>query len=139
MSSFRVSCKRALRPVWNLKPLWNAVPFTWQFIWRFHCGNFLNNSRTLLHMCKWYFNLCKFNQCKTDVALLVAFWTIAAKHMRTSLQLKWFCTILFHCGHLLITWKTHCGWKFHFCQVDRSEILHWSEISNWFQFTSGLM
>ena len=42
------------KPVWNLKPLWNVVPFTWQFTWRFHCGNFPNNSKTLLHMCKWY-------------------------------------------------------------------------------------
>ena len=29
---------------------------------------------------------------------------------------------LFHCGHLLFTWKTHCGLKFHFGQFDRSEI-----------------
>ena len=28
----------------------------------------------------------------------------------------------FHCGHLLFTWKTHCGLKFHFCQFDWSEI-----------------
>ena len=26
--------------------------FTWHFTWRFHCGNFPNNSKTLLHMCK---------------------------------------------------------------------------------------
>ena len=25
-----------------------------QFTWRFHCGNFPNNSKTLFHMCKWY-------------------------------------------------------------------------------------
>ena len=43
-----------LKPVWNLKSLWNVVPFTWQFTWRFHCGNFPNNSKTLLHMWKWY-------------------------------------------------------------------------------------
>ena len=36
------------------KPLWNVVPFTWQFTWRCHCGNFPNNSKTLLHMWKWY-------------------------------------------------------------------------------------
>ena len=30
----------------------NVVPFTWQFTWRFHCGNFPNNSKALLHMCK---------------------------------------------------------------------------------------
>ena len=29
---------------------------------------------------------------------------------------------LFHCRHLLFTWKTHCGLKFHFGQIDRSEI-----------------
>ena len=29
---------------------------------------------------------------------------------------------LFHCVHLLFTWKTHCGLKFHFGQLDRSEI-----------------
>ena len=27
---------------------------------------------------------------------------------------KWFCAILFHYGHLLFTWKTHWGLKFHF-------------------------
>ena len=30
------------------------IPFTCQFTWRFHCGNFPNNSKALLHMCKWY-------------------------------------------------------------------------------------
>ena len=43
-----------LKPVWYLKPLWNVVPFTWQFKWRFHCGNFPSNGKTLLHLCKWY-------------------------------------------------------------------------------------
>ena len=43
-----------LKPVWNLKPLWNVVPFTWQFTWRFHCCKFPNNSKTLIHMWKWY-------------------------------------------------------------------------------------
>ena len=38
----------------ELKPLWNVIPFTWQFAMRFHCSNFPNNSKTLLHMCKWY-------------------------------------------------------------------------------------
>ena len=66
------------------------------------------------------------------------------------------CTDLFHCEHLLFTWKTNCGLKFHFGQFDRSEIctdvnaknegtLHRSKIlprnetSNRFEFTSGLM
>ena len=43
-----------LKPVSNLKLLWNVVLLTWQFTWRFHCDNFSNNSKTLLHMCKWY-------------------------------------------------------------------------------------
>ena len=43
-----------LKLIWNLKPLWNVVPFTWQFTWRFQCSNFPNNSKALLHMCKWY-------------------------------------------------------------------------------------
>ena len=38
------------------------------------------------------------------------------------LKLKWFCATLFHGGHLLFTWKTHCGLKFYFGQIDRSEI-----------------
>ena len=42
------------KPVWNLKPLCEVVPFTWQFTWKFYCANFPNNSKTLLHMCKWY-------------------------------------------------------------------------------------
>ena len=29
---------------------------------------------------------------------------------------------LFHCGHLLFTWKTRCRLKFHFGEFDRSEI-----------------
>ena len=45
-----------------------------------------------------------------------------AMHMRTSYCLKWFCTILFHCRYLLFTWKTHCGSKFHFSQIDWTEI-----------------
>ena len=43
-----------LKPIWNLTPLWNVVPFTWQFTWRFHCRNFPNNDKTLMHMCQWY-------------------------------------------------------------------------------------
>ena len=43
-----------LKPVWNIKPLRNVVLFTWQFTWRFHCGDFPSNSKALLHMCKWY-------------------------------------------------------------------------------------
>ena len=83
-SSLRISSKRALRsirarshetrseikPVWDLKVLWKAVPFTWQlhygqlwdlkllskivlFTWRFHCGNFPNQSKILMRMRKW--------------------------------------------------------------------------------------
>ena len=43
-----------LKPVWNLKPLRNVVPCTWQFTWRFHCDIFRNSSKTLLCMWKWY-------------------------------------------------------------------------------------
>ena len=43
-----------LKPAWNLKTLWNVALFTWQFTLRFHCSNFPSNSKTLLHMCKWY-------------------------------------------------------------------------------------
>ena len=70
-----------------------------------------------------------------------------------------FLATLFHCGHLLFTWKNHCDLKFQFSQFDRSEfhsarshvnadnevtshlseILSRSEISNRFEFTSGLM
>ena len=39
----------------------------------------------------------------------------------------WFCATLFHCGHLLFTWKTHCRLKFHFGQIERSEI--YTEVS----------
>ena len=56
-----------LKPVWNLKPLWNVVLFTWQFTWRFRCGNFPNNSKALLHVCKWYLlinvNLINAKKC----------------------------------------------------------------------------
>ena len=34
----------------ELKPLWNVDPFSWQFTWRFHCGNFPNNSKTIPHV-----------------------------------------------------------------------------------------
>ena len=43
-----------LKAVWNIKPFWNVVQFTWQFTWTLQCSNFPNNSKTLLHMCKWY-------------------------------------------------------------------------------------
>ena len=36
--------------------------------------------------------------------------------------LKWFCATLFHSGHLLFTWKTHCELKFHLVQIDQSKI-----------------
>ena len=43
-----------LKPVWNLKTLWNVFLFTWQFTWRFQSGSFLNNRKALLHLCRWY-------------------------------------------------------------------------------------
>ena len=56
-----------LKPVWNLKPLRNVVPFIWQFTWRFHCGSFPFKSEALLHMCKWYLliniNLISAKKC----------------------------------------------------------------------------
>ena len=56
-----------LKPVWNLKPIWNVVLFTRQFTWRFHCSNFPNNSKALLHMCKRYLlinvNLINAKKC----------------------------------------------------------------------------
>ena len=42
--------------------------------------------------------------------------------MHTSYWLKWYCATLFHSGDLLFTWKIHCGLKFHFCQIDQTEI-----------------
>ena len=84
--------------------------------------------------------------------LMVVFSITVATHMRTSYYLKWFglafsrffdirrnppvhwlkksdfsslewfCTSLLHCRQLLFTWKTHGDLKFHFGQIDRSEI-----------------
>ena len=42
--------------------------------------------------------------------------------MRPSYYLKWFCGTLLQCGHLLFTLKTQYVLKFHFGQIDRSEI-----------------
>ena len=59
-----------VKPIWNLKPLWQVVPFTWHFYyyqpwhlkllskivpfrWRFHCGNFPSHSKIVMHMGKW--------------------------------------------------------------------------------------
>ena len=49
-----------LKPVWNLTPLWNVVPFTWQFVWSFHCGNFLSTGSNA-HVQMISFNYCKLN------------------------------------------------------------------------------
>ena len=54
--------------------------------------------------------------------LMIVFSITVATHTRSVYELKWFCATLFHCGHLLFTWKTHCGLKFHFGQTDRSKI-----------------
>ena len=53
---------------------------------------------------------------------MVVFSITLAMQMCTSYSLKWICATLFHCGHLLFIWKTHCGLKFHFGQIDQSEI-----------------
>ena len=73
------------------------------------------------------FNECRLKWCKTDVALLVVFQTTVAKLLHDSYQLWWFYATLFHCADVLFTWKTHCGLKFHFGQIDRSEI--YTEVS----------
>ena len=53
---------------------------------------------------------------------MVAFSVTVVTHMYTSYKLKWFCATLFQCGYLLFAWETHCGLKFHFGQIDGSEI-----------------
>ena len=53
---------------------------------------------------------------------MVVFLITVATHICTSYELKWFCTTLFHYGHLMFKMKTHCGLKFHFGQIYRSEI-----------------
>ena len=53
---------------------------------------------------------------------MVVFWITVAMHICTSYELKWFCTTLFYYSHLIFTMKTHCGLKFHFYQIYRSEI-----------------
>ena len=98
-----------IKPVWNLEPLWNVVPFTWQFKRRFHCGNFPRNNKTLLHMC----NRC----CAID-----CFLNNSSKSHAHYLATLRVCATLLHCEHLLFTWKSQCGLKFHFCQFDWSEI-----------------
>ena len=71
---------------------------------------------------------------------MVIFLIKVATHMRASYYLKWFCTTLFHCGHLLFAWKTHCVWskwnlhrnEFHFAwthvNANNEVTLHWSEV-----------
>ena len=57
-------------------PFSNKTTFTWdskwtqtglKFTWKSHCGNFPNNSKTLLHMCEWYLlinaNLINAKKC----------------------------------------------------------------------------
>ena len=65
--------------------------------------------------------ICYSIICMT-VPLKFVFSIAVATHMRTSYWLQWFCALLFYCGHLLITWKSHWGLKFHFGQIGRSEI-----------------
>ena len=78
-----------LRPVWNLKPLWDVILFTWQFTWRFHCGNFKNNSKALLHMCKWYFlinvNLIKAKK-KTWQVLKICYFDLYKSFLSLTLR-----------------------------------------------------
>ena len=149
-----------LKQVWNIKPLWKVVPFTWQFhygrpwnlkslseivpfTWRFHCGN-----ASLI-----------------NVKQIVLFSITVATHMRTSYKLKWFCATLFHYETFtvyiensprfefsprsnLTKWNFHRS-EYHFGRshvnnnnkviLHRSEILPRSEISNQFDFTSGFM
>ena len=38
------------------------------------------------------------------------------------IEFNGFCATLFHSGHLLFTWKTHCGLKFHFGQTEQGAI-----------------
>ena len=148
-----------LKLVWNLKPLWNVVPFTWQFTWRFHCGNFPNNSKTLLHMCKWYLlinaNLIDakqmlrywlfFKQQQQDTWALVSNFTALRAftvYMENSLRFK------LSLRSIWVKWNLHWS-EFHsarsYVNADnevtshRSEILPSSEIPNQFEFTSGLM
>ena len=56
---------------------------------------------------------------KQILRILVVFSITVAMYMRTSHQL---CATLFHCGHLLFTWKIHYGLIFHFDQINPSEV-----------------
>ena len=57
---------------------------------------------------------------------MLRYWLVFKQQEQSTCALvinfNWVCATLFYCGHLLFTWKTHCGLKFHFVQIDRSEI-----------------
>ena len=88
-----------IKPVWNLEPLWNVVPFTWQFKWRFHCGNFPRNNKTLLHMCNRF--------CAID-----CFLNNSSKSHAHYLATLRFCVTLLHCEHYCLHGKVNAVWNF---------------------------
>ena len=98
---------------WKLKSLSTFLPFTW----RFQCGNFPNHSKTQLHIRRWYLLI---NANLIDVKQMLRYWLVFKQQQQSRCALA--CNFNDSAHYLLFTWKTHCGLKFHFHQIDRSEI-----------------
>ena len=134
------------------KSIWHSLT------WIFHCGNFLNHSKTLLHMCNWYIlinvNLIDAKQmlwhwertCALFVNLMILcnFISVLAFTVDIEKWLQFEISLWFHWPK----WNLHRS-EFHFTwnhlNADNEVTLHQietlpqSEISNRFEFTSGLM
>ena len=121
--------RNELKPVWNLKTLWNVVLFTWQFTWRFHCGNFSSNGKALLQMCKWYllinanlFNLMQTQLIQNRCCAIDCFLNNSSKaHAHYLATLNDSAQLYLTAGIYCLYGKLTAVWNF-FGQFDRSEI-----------------
>ena len=82
------------------KSIWHSLT------WIFHCGNFLNHSKTLLHMCNWYILI---NVNLIDAKQMLWHWERTCTlfvNFNDSVQLYFSACI--YCWH----WKVTAVWNF---------------------------
>ena len=137
--------RNELIPVWDFRPAWKQVLFTWRFIsaafqndpifwwicvsisfWSMFTLHFITQNE-ISFLSKWL----QSNNTRNEIQV----------HMRFNRNIQQVCAYSFHFGLILFTWKSYAILKFHFGQNDRYKIhtglsfislqFMWIQVKSW--------